>query len=116
MKYYEKVVTLGSNDPVLFNEEEWSACNDIMMHLPTGRLYLVHAGEDEFGNLDPWGCEAKLLSTGKQLPTRNELRMQALQAISVFLVREGSFGTMKLPKKPKFCRTFRRSRLSSLAQ
>jgi hypothetical protein len=116
MKYYEKGVKLGSNHPVLFNEEEWSACNDRMIHLPTGRLYSVHAGVDEFGNLDPWGCEAKLVSTGTPLPNRSELRLQALQAISVFIVSEGSFGTMKLPEEPRFCRTFRRSRLSSLAQ
>jgi hypothetical protein len=111
MKYHEKGVKLGCNDPAPFNEEEWSACKDIMLHLPTGRMYCVRAEKDEFGTIDPSDSEAKLLSSGKPMPTRDEFRLQCLQAISVFLVREGCIEPINPREKPKLCRRFRRQNL-----
>jgi hypothetical protein len=110
MKYYEKSVQLGLNDPVPFNANEWIELPErtgLMRHLPSGRMYLVHSHGDMGSVLpfDPEDCEALLIDRGKKLPSRTELVEQALVAITAFLTSAGYWKKQE-PIKPKPCRTF----------
>ena len=94
MKYYEKSVELGLNDPVPFNASEWIELPErmgLMRHLPTGRMYLVHSHGDPDSLLpfDPYDCDALLVGKGKKLPSRDELVKHGLEAITAFLKSRG---------------------------
>jgi hypothetical protein len=111
MKYYERPVKLGLNDPVPFIAKDWMMSEEregLIRHLPSGRSYLVrHDGAadiDGFFAVDDYG--ALLVDKGDKLPRRKELVQQGLEAITAFLSARGWNPVIPVPVRPKFCRTY----------